>query len=808
MTTQRRPRSLSLLACLASSLSLVSCNDIGDDLVIRDGGTGGVDSGASSAEQGSVAQPGSPHRTIPACETDDEACCPDDGTSVVLGTSGNDNLSGGSSSQCLVGLAGDDQLEAGSAGDYLICGPGVDQCDGDSGPDVIHGGPDRDVVDAGSANDLVDAGEGDNEVDLGSGNDECVAGGGADEIDGESGHDVVHAGAGDDVVKGGGGNDELHGGFGDDHLQGESGSDTLIGGPGLDRVEGGSGNDTVIIHELCEIVAGEVYDGGSGTDTLIAPADVATLETEFGVVVDSFENVQLEARPYDSECGTCDCQHGYCEFSAEGGVSCDCEDGWTGDLCTECTGTDGACPDARLRVELVEKGLALLFDPDDRFMILQNGTYFPGLEVRTPWLLRVDEVLDGDVTTDGDDQVVVTTPGGHVTFWNCEGDNIGSCTGTGQPATCYPLGTGNACPEGTVVAQPGQLPGDGEVGCQPRCGPGCIPLAGEDHCDPGGGSDTMALTITLIPAAGFDGFEFDEFLPEVDVGFFPPPQAGHEFSTPFLSLAETELPILNPPPTLTVCDEYYAPMLGYNTPNAALAAGDFRGKWTFTRPLPDGSIQWEMFSGEAPLMIFEPSFNAFDPQGGMIPVVRAGLRAWGAHSSSSLASPTVFEGVCALNPNDNLSCVMMGDTEAWGETRVVTSPRGVWTNAEVENSMVSADMIFNHDVKWRLPGAAGYDVGPGIKRPRNLSTIAKHEGGHLMGLRDLPNNWCYRRDIMTKGYEVGLVGPDSAALDSYSRKRLGIIYPPPGFQNSTPRRDWRCSEIVRPSGRPDECTPL
>lgn len=300
MTQRRRPNSLSLLACLATSLSVVGCTVVEDD-VVSDSETGASEPEATSPEEGSVAQPASPHRAIPACDTYDEACCPA-GMTVVPGTSGDDNLSGGSSSQCLVGFGGDDQLTAGSAGDYLICGPGVDQCDGDSGPDVIYGGLDRDVIDAGSADDLVDAGEGDNEVDLGSGNDECVSGSGADEIDGESGNDVIQAGAGDDVVKGGTGNDEIHGGFGGDHLQGESGADTLIGGPGLDYVEGGSGNDTVIIHDLCEVVSGETYEGNSGNDTLITPVDVATLENTYGVTVEDFENVNVVEAPELSEC--------------------------------------------------------------------------------------------------------------------------------------------------------------------------------------------------------------------------------------------------------------------------------------------------------------------------------------------------------------------------------------------------------------------------------------------------------------------------------------------------------------------------
>ncbi len=248
-----------------------------------------------------VVQPTEPQRAIPECTTHDEACCPN-GMPTLSGTPGNDNLSGGSSSQCILGFAGDDTLEAGSAGDWLICGPGQDHCNGDSGPDVIFGGVDRDIIDAGSGHDKVNSGHGDDEIDLGSGADECAAGSGNDEVDGASGDDTIYAGAGNDVVSGGSHSDEIHGNEGDDQLSGESGNDTLIGGPGLDIVQGGSGADIAIIHDVCELVAGESYDGGSGVDTLVTPIDLAALQA-MGVTVTGFENIQIQTDICASECG-------------------------------------------------------------------------------------------------------------------------------------------------------------------------------------------------------------------------------------------------------------------------------------------------------------------------------------------------------------------------------------------------------------------------------------------------------------------------------------------------------------------------
>lgn len=62
--------------------------------------------------------------------------------------------------------------------------------------------------------------------------------------------------------------DVLIGGAGADTLIGGAGADTLNGGTGADSMSGGAGNDLFILGSLAEMVAGEVLDAGSGTDTL------------------------------------------------------------------------------------------------------------------------------------------------------------------------------------------------------------------------------------------------------------------------------------------------------------------------------------------------------------------------------------------------------------------------------------------------------------------------------------------------------------------------------------------------------------
>lgn len=139
---------------LLLGLLVISCSA---DSVDPDDGSIGDDETATVASQ----DPGSPEPPMPSngilqdsvdpstlapnCETED--CCPD-GIPVLLGDSGPNMLSGGSSAQCIVGLAGEDHLEAGSAGDTVLGGPDADTISGDSAADVLSGGGGADEIDA------------------------------------------------------------------------------------------------------------------------------------------------------------------------------------------------------------------------------------------------------------------------------------------------------------------------------------------------------------------------------------------------------------------------------------------------------------------------------------------------------------------------------------------------------------------------------------------------------------------------------------------------------------------------------------
>jgi Ca2+-binding RTX toxin-like protein len=68
--------------------------------------------------------------------------------------------------------------------------------------------------------------------------------GGHDRLLGDDGDDELDGGPGADLLQGGGGNDVLRGGSGNDLLYGDGGADSLDGGPGDDLLDGGAGRDS------------------------------------------------------------------------------------------------------------------------------------------------------------------------------------------------------------------------------------------------------------------------------------------------------------------------------------------------------------------------------------------------------------------------------------------------------------------------------------------------------------------------------------------------------------------------------------
>ncbi len=234
----------------------------------------------------------------------------DDGNDIVFGDEGDDQLHGGNGSDALFGgagndlihgdagddklegNAGDDILQGGEGNDVVSGGDGNDKLEGGAGADLLLDGAGRDTVSGGEGNDhIVVARDGDRDVyDGGAGTDtldlsqaECdvavdlalgtASGSGIGNND-VNGFEIINSGAGDDTIAGSNGDEVLSGGDGEDRVDGRAGNDTLIGGAGNDTISDGAGQDSVSGGAGNDIVRAEadgeddVYDGGSGSDTL------------------------------------------------------------------------------------------------------------------------------------------------------------------------------------------------------------------------------------------------------------------------------------------------------------------------------------------------------------------------------------------------------------------------------------------------------------------------------------------------------------------------------------------------------------
>ncbi|MBE9064024.1 calcium-binding protein [cf. Phormidesmis sp. LEGE 11477] len=137
----------------------------------------------------------------------------------IIGTDGDDTLSGDAGNNTLDGLAGNDTLAGGLGNDIILGGDGDDILRGDENSR----NPQDDVM---GGNDIIFGGEG------------------SDRIGGKSGNDILSGDAGDDFIWG----DD-----GDDIIMGSAGNDILVG----DNFSNGSGSDLF------------VFGNGDGTDTIL-----------------------------------------------------------------------------------------------------------------------------------------------------------------------------------------------------------------------------------------------------------------------------------------------------------------------------------------------------------------------------------------------------------------------------------------------------------------------------------------------------------------------------------------------------------
>jgi Ca2+-binding RTX toxin-like protein len=179
--------------------------------------------------------------------------------SGLVGTSGEDNITGTSEQDVIYGLDGSDLINAWAGDDRIF---------GDLGDDIIYGNSGDDLIFGGKSSDKLFGGDGE------------------DFISGGSGSDNLYGGSENDIISGGRGSDSLYGGDGDDliyadwsDLYGDSEQADLEESRSLEQEPGWS-------ESIIELFWENYLSGGGGDDILIGGkgADVFVFESGRDVI--------------------------------------------------------------------------------------------------------------------------------------------------------------------------------------------------------------------------------------------------------------------------------------------------------------------------------------------------------------------------------------------------------------------------------------------------------------------------------------------------------------------------------------------
>ena len=179
----------------------------------------------------------------------------------LVGTEGNDPLTGDIGNDLIEGLGGDDSLVGGNGHDRMFGGAGNDVLDGGDGIDAMAGGIGNDTYFVDNQSDVVTE-------NPGSGTDTVQS-----SINYQLGPNVENL-----VLQGGA---DLQG-FGNgvaNSLTGNTGNNLIDGGAGADVMSGGAGNDTYFVDNVADAV---IENAGQGTDAVFASVNyglTANIET-------------------------------------------------------------------------------------------------------------------------------------------------------------------------------------------------------------------------------------------------------------------------------------------------------------------------------------------------------------------------------------------------------------------------------------------------------------------------------------------------------------------------------------------------
>jgi Ca2+-binding RTX toxin-like protein len=198
----------------------------------------------------------------------------------VLGSLGNDIITGDANANELHGFNGNDTFHGGDGDDQLQGGYGDDQLFGDGGNDTIIDDLGKDTIDGGAGIDTLSYADRTAAVSLalnGETNAAAAVAGAAEDtvrnvenILGGSGGDTLTGDAFANLLAGNGGNDALIGGKGGDALSGGAGDDRLVGGKGADTFTGGVGADQFVFDVKAKTKAADaVADFAVDEDTIV-----------------------------------------------------------------------------------------------------------------------------------------------------------------------------------------------------------------------------------------------------------------------------------------------------------------------------------------------------------------------------------------------------------------------------------------------------------------------------------------------------------------------------------------------------------
>ncbi len=93
---------------------------------------------------------------------------------TIIGTPGDDVLTGTNGADVIMGFGGDDTIVGGNGDDVICAGYGDDDVDGGNGKDRLAGQQGDDTLAGGNGKDVLDGGAGNDEGDGGNGKDTCV----------------------------------------------------------------------------------------------------------------------------------------------------------------------------------------------------------------------------------------------------------------------------------------------------------------------------------------------------------------------------------------------------------------------------------------------------------------------------------------------------------------------------------------------------------------------------------------------------------------------------------------------------------